>query len=196
VITLHIDTSTVVIGNKAFPACAVIPPAPDYEPDLSRWNRILGDPWTRWTPRADTSLGRQLRGTAHLMVYVPMENGALCTVSGDNRQPGYTVQLHHHTCVRSDDPSDPGRWLWMPADMMLTPSGITVMDRRHWRHRDGTIIWVNADEDWIAELIPRLAAKRVDPPYPPGPEAERVPLRALYAEFAHLLNPQPEGTRT
>lgn len=196
-IRLDVDTSTCVIAGKAFPACALIPPAPPCEPGMTRWDRILGDPWTKWNPTINSSWANELRTMRHLLVYVPMENGVLCTISGNDREGHYTVQLHHHTCVRSDEPNDDvGHWLWMPADMMLTRQGITVMDRYHWRSRGATIIWYGAAEDWVAELIPRLATKPVDPPFPPGPEVERVPVRALYAEFAHLLSPQPESTPT
>jgi hypothetical protein len=171
VITFHVDTSTVVIDNVSFPACGLLCPQPGDRYEAPR-DRLLGD--SRWT-----RFGRQ-----HLChFYVPMENGALAAICGAHPTrrgvPLYDVELAHLMCKRSDDvPED---WLWMPTDMAL--AGDVIRPYRALPHRPRPrAIWYEAEEDWVAEHIQRLAVKRVDPPFPDdGPHATPLPLSVVAA---------------
>jgi hypothetical protein len=164
---LDFAASRVIIAGRSFPGCGLICPQPEDRLETDA-ERLLGNDWYRG--------GKDHQ--FHLLVFVPMENGALAAVGGAYPtragDPTYDLMLFHPSCERSDDQPD---WMWMPVDMELAHGSGTLRPHRFVRRRlAGIAIWTQADEDWLAEFIPRLAHRRVDPPFPPGPPARLIRL--------------------
>lgn len=165
-ITFHYDSSTVAVDGKRFPACALVCP-PDADPDEHPWHRLVGEPWTA------------ARCFESMLVYVPMENGALACISGTCRdgRENYSLTLDHLTCQRVDGLQE---WLWAPTSMEVGRDRVIRPLRGGYR-RDRIQIWADCAEDWLAETLPRLAGYRVDPPFPPGPLARLIRLSEMAA---------------
>lgn len=89
---LDIDTSTVEIAGRWFPACVLVCP-PDDGKANDDWDRTLGTPW----------------------VYIPLESGALVCCQPTERS-GLECSLVARSCRLSVSPADS---CWLPHQLRL-----------------------------------------------------------------------------
>lgn len=162
---VDLDTSTVTIAGRRFPACGLICPLVDGYDD-SRADRLLG---SRYGPGV-------LNDPAwHVMI--PAENGVLVSVEQYDSTDVAAVALYARTCHLAHPPvADPP--LWLPQDLTIC-NGRIVAATFHFVSR-----WQGAEPDWVVEFIDRVGRY----PYrePPGPRAELV----RYAD-SYAMRPDP-----
>lgn len=159
---LDVETSTVVIGGRRFPAIYIICPPGGADDPGSDYERMLGG--TSGPGIMDLAVRHQ--------VLIPCENGVLVAVEdyGDDK-PGYEVSLLARTCQQQpwDD-----TFLWMPYFVVIDHGRLAAVinwqrSRLHlpWR-------WEDAEAEWLTELIDRVS--RMPFTQPEGPAVRPIPL--------------------
>ena len=147
---LDLERSEVTLGDRRFPACALICPQDDVDALRSAWDRSLGGPGSLPS------------------VFIPGENGVLVEI--EEFETGLVVALYSRTCERVDTPAE---WTWLPHALSIVHNHIGVfLDRRGLIQ--GPYRWEGCDEWWVVEHIDRVTSM----PYtePNGPRAELVRL--------------------
>jgi len=150
---LNLKRSEVTLGDRRFPACALICPPDDV--GGTDWDRSLG--------------GMEVPGYPY--AYVPGENGILVEIAQEPDSRSYAVHLYSRTCEHAETPS--GEWTWLPQALSIVQNRIGV-------HKDsrgliqGAWHWDRADEWWVVEHIDRVTQLPYDEP--PGPRVQLVRL--------------------
>lgn len=156
--------TTVEFGGRTFPTVTVICPPQDGE-DTSEWDRSLG-------AGKDNAF------------YVPSENGLLFEIEWTERRDGslmWSLHLLTSTCEllwAGPHSEDEPPYIYLPMSVYLHDGELTAVPRppdlrRQWPfNAHGITTWEDADPEWIAETIDRLAHKPFRPPQ--GPKARLV----------------------
>jgi hypothetical protein len=150
---LDLERSEVTLGDRRFPAVALVCPQDDVDAPRSAWDRSLGAPGPLPS------------------VFIPGENGILVEI--EEFEAGLSVSLYARTCERVETPQ--GEWTWLPQDISIVGNRLDVfLDRRgliQGPHR-----WEGCDEWWVAEHLDRVT--RMPYTEPDGPRVELVRLGA------------------
>lgn len=184
---VDIETSTVIIGGRRFPAVGLVCPEEAEPPTEGRWDRVLGGPGVPTEPYPFEGLS----------VYVPLENGVLVDVeSGRGMNPHADtlyVMLYARTCEWSTSPH--GEGLWSPHMMarvgkQIVKNKLPAPNRLNMPYPRELWNWSDAEEEWVAEHLDRLA--KLECLTPEGPPVELIRLAELWELCAegvrHRLN--------
>lgn len=145
---VHLDTSTVTINGRRFPAVAVITPI-DGSPNRTRYDRLLGPP---------------------SCVYIPCENGVMIGVERDEFLPEYSVWLSAHQCSLDFFDHQPSLF---PTFMEIRARALVpVLNFRAL----GPFSWSGASSEWLVEHIDRVG--RLPCTLPDGPLVTVLSLKA------------------
>lgn len=178
-ITYDVPRSMIAVDGVWFPAAGLICPPHDDDDDDSPRQRLLGTAGWRPSVLTPTSRGQ------FADVYVPLENGALAAIHGwapDGGKVSLDLQVESQVCALSEYMEDP---LWLPTQMRVAGRRITPEGPGS---RPGSRLgaWWGCDEDWLAEMVQRLATMEVVQPVC-RPRAQLLPLSevaACYGEVA------------
>lgn len=162
---LDIDSSTVVLAGRRFPAAnAVCPPLGPDDTDSDRDRMLAGHG------------GPGIMGTAtSYEVLIPCENGVLVSVEQYSDKVGYKVSLHSRACHH--EPWDDQQIL-IPYFVSITYGELVAHANRNSR---GAVIaptgvwrWDDAEPEWIVELIDRI--NKMPFTQPQGPQVRLITL--------------------
>lgn len=159
-ITYDLDASTVTIADVQFPACLVICPNDEHNPEPDPVDRMLGGV-SRFQPRKEI---------LDVDVFVPLENGFLVhlnyyphdsTTSG----PRLFCSLDAQTCQHWERIVDD--CMWLPWTLQI--AGRTVVE--------GFQDWRDCETEWLAWHIQRLST--LEYVEPEGPRVQMLPIGQL-----------------